>query len=361
MPTPVGIGIIGAGDVAGRDYLPEIHRLEGAITLRAICARRERRAREAAERYAVPRDVVPDWYTSVGDVLAREDVGAIVNLTPFAVHAEVTRAALEAGKHVYTEKPLAATGSEARKLADVARRRGLVLACAPSVMVFPQLLAAQEIVRSGALGKIHTARARCSDGVPPWHGYSSDPTPFFAADVGPLVDLGVYPLHAITGLLGPVRRVAAMSTRTRTSFVVEDGPAEGKRVAVEAPDNWHLTLELDGGALASIETNYCSAGSPAPGCELLGERGGIALDPIDCSAPLGVNRPGDDGWVSEAVPHQRTSGPDHILGVAHMVECVSGDRELVLTPEHAIHVVDVIEAARRSVIEGRSVPVVSTF
>lgn len=361
MPTPVGIGIVGVGDVAWRDYLPEIHRLDGAITLRAVCARRERRAREAAERYAVPRDLVPDWCTSVGDLLARDDVDAIVNLTPFAAHAEVTSAALEAGKHVYTEKPLAPSGGEARELAEMARRRGLVLACAPSVMVFPQLLRAQEIVRSGALGKIFTARARCSDGVPPWHGYSSDPTPFFAADVGPLVDLGVYPLHAITGVLGPARRVAAMSTRTRSSFVVEDGPAEGKRVAVEAPDNWHLTLELDGGALASIETNYCSAGSAGPDCEFLGERGSVALELIDGSAPLRVKRPSDGGWVTEAVPHQRTSGPDHILGVGHMVKCVSGDRELVLTPEHAIHVIDVLEAARRSAAEGRSVAVASTF
>ena len=361
MPTPVGIGIVGAGDVAWRDYLPEIHRLDGVITLRAVCARRERRAREAAEQFAVPRDLAPEWCTSVAELLASDDVDAIVNLTPVAVHAAVTSAALEAGKHVYTEKPLAPTGAEARELAEMARRRGLVLACAPSVMVFPQLLRAQEILRSGALGKIFTARARCSDGVPPWPGYSSDPTPFFAADVGPLVDLGVYPLHAITGLLGPARRVAAMSMRTRSSFVVADGPAEGKRVAVEAPDNWHLILELDGGALASIETNYCSAGSAAPDCELSGERGGVALQLTDGSAPLKVNRPSDGGWVTEAVPHQRTSGPDHILGVGHMVECVSGDLELVLTPEHAIHVIDVIEAARRSAAEGRSVAVASTF
>jgi predicted dehydrogenase len=361
MPTPVGIGIVGVGDVAWRDYLPEIHRLDGAITLRAVCARRERRAREAAERFAVPRDLAPDWGTSVAELLARDDVDAIVNLTPVAVHAAVTSAALEAGKHVYTEKPLALAAGEARELAETARRRGLVLACAPSVMVFPQLLRAQEIVRSGTLGEIFTARARCSDGVPPWLGYSSDPTPFFAADVGPLVDLGVYPLHAITGLLGPARRVGAMSTRTRSSFVVEDGPAQDKRVAVEAPDNWHLTLELDGGALVSIETNYCSAGSAGPSCELLGEVGSVALDMIDCSAPLEVKRPSDGGWVTETVPHQRTSGPDHILGVEHLVKCVAGDCELVLTPEHAIHVIDVLEAARRSAAEGRSVAVASTF
>ncbi len=154
---------------------------------------------------------MPRWTTDYREAI-ESDVDAVVNLTPVDVHHEINRVALERGRHVYTEKPLATSAGEARELRDLAVQQGLVLVCAPSVLLFPQVRYVHELLASGHLGVIRSARAHANGGVPPWAGYASDPSPFFSAAVGPLVDMGVYPLHVLTGLLGPVSRVAATAS-----------------------------------------------------------------------------------------------------------------------------------------------------
>ncbi len=350
----VRLGVIGVGDVAQRDYLPEIHRIADVAEVVAVAGRTEQRARTTAERYGVPT-----WVIGYNPVLELQAVDAVLNLTPLPMHTEITAAALRVGKHVYSEKPLALTAEEARRLRDEADAEGLVLVAAPSVLLFPQVLRAREVVLGGELGHIHSARAFALSGVPPWEGYASDPSPYFSAQGGPLVDLGVYPLHALTGLLGPVTWVSAASARTREAFVVTDGPAAGTRVPVESDDNWHLIVRLGGGAVASIETNFCAVRAAGPECQLFGERATLGFSLLDVAAP--VVRGDGGGWTEEIVPHDREAGPDHILGVRHLAECVLGRTRPVLTPDHAVHVMDVLEAARRSAGEGRAVEVTSVF
>src|SRR5262245_65565550 len=113
------LAIVGVGDVAQRDYLPEFGRLGDRVELVVACSRTADRARDVAERFRIPR-----WTTSYDEAVAVDDVDAVLNLTPFSLHVEVTLAALEAGKHVYSEKPLALTSAEARVIADRARRSG---------------------------------------------------------------------------------------------------------------------------------------------------------------------------------------------------------------------------------------------
>jgi predicted dehydrogenase len=348
----VGLGLIGVGDVADRDYLPEVHRIADVAEIVAVAALHEDRARSAAQRYGIPA-----WVTGFEALLEIDEVDAVVNLTPLPVHAEITAAALRSGKHVYSEKPLAATAGEARSLRDAAAAAGLVLIAAPSVLLFPQVQRAQAAVTSGELGAIHSASAFLSGGLPPWAGYTSDPSPYFSAEWGPLLDLGVYPLHALTGLLGPVTRVVAVSTRTRDAFVVVDGPAAGLEVRVESDDNWQMVVELGSGALASIGVNFSAAGGGRPECQLFGERATLGFSLLDVAAPLQRDLGG--GWETEIVPHDRESGPDHILGVRHLAECVLGRDLPLLTADHAIHVIEVLEAARRSARDGLAVDVAS--
>ena len=350
--SPARLAIVGVGDVAQRDYLPETHRLAGIAELAIVCSRHADRARSVAEQYAVPR-----WTTDYREAI-ESDVDAVVNLTPFGVHHEINRAALERGRHVYTEKPLAATAGEARELRDLAARQGLVFVCAPSVLLFPQVRYVRELLASGRLGVIRSARAQANGGVPPWPGYASDPTPFFSAAGGPLVDMAVYPLHALTGLLGPVSRVAALARRTRDSFVIDDGPLRGKVVRVESEDHWQLVADLPD-CVASVEATFATAESAAPECELRSEAGGVAFSLLDVAAPVRVFEPGASAWAEVTVAHERASGPDHILGVIHMIECIaeaSGCRPLA-SADHAVHVLDVIEAARRAAASGEHVAI----
>lgn len=351
----VRLALLGCGDVARRDYLPEFHRIAERAEIVAVCGRTEERARAVAAEYGIP-----EWYMDYRDMLAEAPADAVVNLTPMQLHAETTLAALEAGRHVYTEKPVAGSVADAERVRDAARARGIVLVCAPCVMLFPQVRHARGLLEAGAIGPVYSARGHGLGGVPPWGGYPSDPSPFFAAGGGPLRDMGVYPLHALTGLLGPARRVSAMSARARESFVVDDGPAAGRRVPIEVDDNWHVTLDLGAGRLASVDANNVVRGTRAPQLEIFGLEGTIALDLLDVSAPVQVLRSGG-GWESVSVPHVRESGPDHLLGVEHLVDCIETGAAPVLSVEHALHVVEIMEAAGRSSAECCAVEVESVF
>jgi len=349
------IGVVGAGDVATRDYLPEAHRLHPRARIVAIASSDGRRAAAVAERFALPASCA-----GYEQLLARDDVDAVVNLTPARLHGDVNRAAIEAGRHLYSEKPFAPTVPEAVELTTAAERQGVVLVCAPSVMVFPQVARARQLLAAGAIGSVWNATGQFLGGLPPWAGYESDPSPFFAVGSGPLVDIGVYPLHALTGLLGPVRRVTAMATRSRADFVQLDGSMGGRTIPVDVDDTWHVTLRFDCGAVATVRSDFATLGASAtPDVELDGETGTIAFQLIDMTAPLRVH----DGssWTDEHLPEARADGPDHLLGVAHLVDCVLSGTSNVLSAEHATHVIDIVHAADRSATEGVAADLTTTF
>jgi predicted dehydrogenase len=349
MTAKVKLAFLGCGDVAQRDYLPEMHRLADRAEIVAVCGRGEARAREAAAHFGVPAS-----YTDYRRMLAETDAAAVINLTPIQLHAETTLAALEAGKHVYSEKPAAGTVAEANRIREEARRRGLTVVCAPSVTLFPQLVAARDLLNDDAIGPVHAAVGQGHGGVPPWSGYRSDPSPFFARGGGPLADMGVYPLHAITGLLGPARRVNAMAAQVQTGFVVPDGPAAGKEVPIEVPDNWLVQVDLGESRLASVTANNVAQASRGAQLELFGLRGTLAINLLDVAAPLELYRP-ESGWEQIPVPHARAGGPDHLLGVAHLVDCITRGTEPVIGIDHATHVLDILEGAVQSATSGRTV------
>ena len=349
--TLLRLAVVGVGDVAQRDYLPEFKRLAGRAEITVVCGQGTERARAVAERYSVPR-----WSGDFRDVVAADDVDAVVNLTPIPVHHEISLAALRAGRHLYSEKPLASSVTEAQELCDEAERRNLALVCAPSVMLFPQLRRVSTILASGQLGAILAARAHAIAGPPPWAGYDSDPTPFFGAEGGPLIDMAVYPLHALTGLLGPATSIAAFASRARDSFAVTDGPYSGQRIPVVSDDTWQLLMRI-GPCLASVEANFSTAPSPAPECELRGAHGAVAFSLLDVSAPIALFTDEAGAWIEEPVEHERDAGPDHILGVEHLVECAASGKRPIASAEHAIHVLETISAAGLAVSEERVIAI----
>jgi predicted dehydrogenase len=349
------LALLGAGDVAQRDYLPEFHRIADRAELVAVCSRTRERAQSVADAYDIPTT-----FTDYRRMLAEADVEAVINLTPIQLHDATTLACLEAGKHVYTEKPAAGSPAGAMRLRDAAARRSLTLVCAPSVLVYPQVRLAAELLARDEIGPVHSARGIGHGGVPPWSGYPSDPSPFFAVGGGPLVDMGVYPLHALTGLLGPARRVSASAGRVQQEFSVADGPFAGRSVPIAVPDLWRLTLDLGGERLAGIEANNAVQGTRAPQLELHGLRGTIAVNLLDVAAPVEVLRPGGD-WEEIPVSHTRERGPDHLLGVEHLVECVTTGRRPILNIDHAMHVLEIVDKAAASAATGRALDLQTTF
>lgn len=350
------LALLGVGDVAQRDYLPEFHRLADRAEIVAACGRTASRVQAVADQYNIS-----NRYTDYAQMLAETDAEAVINLTPIQSHLETTLAALEAGKHVYTEKPVASTVADAERIRRTAQERGLTVVCAPCVMLFPQVKYVQTLLTEGAIGPVYSARGHAHMGVPPWSGFPSDPSPYFAKGAGPAMDMGVYPLHALTGLLGPVKRVTALVAQAIHEFTVGDGPFQGKMVPVEVADNWHLVLDFGNGRLASLTANSCVQESLAPPLELYGLQGTLALDPIYVHKPVELLRPGA-GWEKVILPLTgRAQGPDHHLGIEHLVDCIRQERQPILSIDHALHVVEILEQAAAAAREGRTMTISSTF
>jgi predicted dehydrogenase len=152
-----------------------------------------------------------------------------------------------------------------------------------------------------------------------------------------------------------------MSARTQDAFDIADGPLAGRRVPVDVDDAWVATLDLGEARLASVEANFTAQGSRSAELELMGDGGTIALSLLDVAAPMHVLDRGGVWTTIEVDTGRPTGGPDHILGVEHMIECILDGAAPVLSSDHAIHVIEILHAAARSVDTGTTVDLQTTF
>lgn len=350
MAKPLRISVIGVGDVAYRDYVPHMKQLAKVGQIVLLIARNTERLAKAAEDFGVS-GVASDWRAAL-----EPGIDVALNLTPAPMHGEINLGLARAGRHFYTEKPFANSVEQGVGIVQAARETGAVIAAAPSVMVYPQIIAAASLLARGVIGKVHSVRATAAAPPPPWRGYQGDHAPFFSDEVGPMSDLGVYPLHAITGLLGEAAEVAAFSSRTRDEFLVTEGPFVGQTVPVNVDDNWQMLLRLSNGILASVQVSYCIDHSASCDLEISGEGGTITLGILDPKVPLRVHSNAHGDW-EEPVAHARYDGPDHILGVADLLNSIQTGRDPVIGARHALHVMAIRAAAETATTTGRSVPV----
>ena len=346
--TPLGIGIVGTGNIAGgyaKDALthPEI-RLVAATDLdpgRATAFAEEHNCRVHA---------------TLDELLADDEVDIVVNLTVHHAHYEVTKRALEAGRHVYSEKPLALTSSEARELVELAAARKLRLGCSPSTFLGEAQQTAAALIRSGRLGPVRAVYAEVNWGrIETWH---PAPAPFF--DVGVMVDVGVYPLTLVTTMLGPARSVRAWGWE----LMPERRTIDGTPFRIGSPDLIVTAVELDGGPVLRLTTSFY-VGRPAKqtgSLEFHGDDGSLALGSFqDFDATVEV---GDYGKSYEPVALVRPGyrGTAWARGVAEMASAIAEGRPHRASAEQAAHVVDILEAARNSMADGgRAIEIRSTF
>ncbi|HTE65800.1 MAG TPA: Gfo/Idh/MocA family oxidoreductase [Candidatus Binatia bacterium] len=262
------LGIVGCGDVAHRWYLPALAGMADRVELAACCDPRA----EAGE--AVVR-TVEAWspgtvpYTALDRMIAEATLDGVINLTPAPLHGSVTLPCLEAGVHVFSEKPLAASVDEADRLIQTAQDRELLLLCAPAVAVTRRFRWLAEIVDSGRFGSLSLAVAHHADSGPAsWREYTGDPSVFYRDGVGPVIDHGIYRLHGLTMLMGPVRRVQAMGAIGVPQRVVLAGPLAGQAIEVTTPDHVLINMEFASGALGQLLASFGTASTLAPWLEL---------------------------------------------------------------------------------------------
>lgn len=349
----IAVAVVGCGEVAQRVYLPEFHRLHGKAILVAVCDQIEERAKAAQQRFGARA-----YYTDLDLFLRESDAEIIVNLTPHQAHVPVSMAALTAGRHVYTEKPLAQSLDDATKLIDTARSRRVKLACAPIVLLLPTMQRWQHLLHRGTVGRVTFARAQLLAPAT-WDGFSVDQSWYFAAGNGPLIDGGVYALTALTGLLGPVLRVSAVAGTVMGEHVIGQGPAAGARLRTEVEDSAHLHLGF-GGHFATLDVSWCVQASRNVTFELYGEEGTLSGDPTYANTPIHVFRSGA-GWTEEEPVPRWPRDDDWVQGVAHLVDCVREGTAPINSAAHARHVLDIMLTALRSAKEGRALALQTSF
>jgi predicted dehydrogenase len=242
---------------------------------------------------------------------------------------------------------------EARRLAELAERQGVRLSCAPATLLGEAQQTAWKLVREGAIGDIRVAYAEANWGrIETWH-----PSPQALYAVGPLVDVGVYPLTILTAIFGPVRRVTAYETRLQPERMTTSNEA----FTLGAPDFVAALLEFDAGLVARVTATFWVRPGRQRGLELHGETASLYLASwaeFDSRLETSV-----DGETYTPVPLVREPFPgiDWARALVDLVEAIAGGRRHRAGAEHAAHVVELMEAIARSGVEGRPVDVRSDF
>lgn len=341
--SPVRLGVIGCGNVLGA-YRPLLDQLRhaGLAEVTLACGRPHQQANAEALLGKVP------FTTEDTAVVESGTVDLVVILTSMNAHAQLAAAALRAGKHVMVEKPLATNLADARALLELAARSPGHLLGAPFTPLSPTFQILARRLRRGEIGKPCLARARYGWAGPSWNTW------FYRAGGGALFDLGVYSLTSLTGLLGPVRRVTAM---TGTAIPVRE--IEGQPVSVEVEDNAQLLLDFGEATFGVVTTGFTLQQYRGPALEIYGTTGTLQMLGDDWDPE------GYELWQNDVGAWQvyKESAPDWpwTAGLSHLVTCVRNGTRPLLTPAHAYHVLEVMLQARAASATGRTQDIASTF
>ena len=345
----IGIGVIGCGTIASA-YLKTLTAAKGARVV-ALADLDVARAQALAATFAVPHAMAPDA------LIARRDVDLVVDLTIPAAHYDVNRRALEAGKSVYSEKPLAATAAEARSLVDLAAGLGLPLGGAPDTFLGSGFQTARAALDEGAIGRPFGAVAHMvSNGPERWH---PSPDFLYQKGAGPLLDMGPYYVTALVALFGPVASVVADGGRTWPERTIASGPRAGARFAVEVDTHVTLLLRFASGATATLLTSFDVQASELPRFEVFGEGGTLALpDPNGFAGPVRRRTADDDAWRAVA-PVPGFGGNARGVGALELAFAHRAGRAPRASGALAAHVLDVLEGGLTALRSGARVVIAS--
>ena len=364
---PLRIAILGAGMIATCDtgILPNLGPVADQVVVAAIASPRIAKAEGVARAFGIP-----SAYDSLDEMLAKEDLDAVVNVTPIPVHGETSLAILRADKHLVSEKPLGSTLAEADALIELARARDRLIVCSPPNMLEPTRRETRRLIQQGAIGQVAFARVRSSHGGPAAMAWPADPTWFYQEGSGPLLDMGVYGIQEITGILGPAQRVTAMAGTTEPVRTARGGPFDGLQIDVTTDDNVLLILDFGDAVFAVVDGTFNVNAARSPKIEVFGRAGTINIWDADPRRRIELFRldaaPGLSGWVTTDLPQHAAeqSRLDQLqrgVLVAHLVDCLAGRSRPVLSGEHARHTLEIMLKAQESARTGRTLELETSF
>ncbi len=347
----IRVAIIGCGSVSNR-YIPHLQS-SPSIEIVSLCDIRHERAVAQNEQYKVKAAT----YADIDSLLKGVPFDMMVTLTDMQKHGELNKKALLAGKHVWSEKPLANTYAEGKALLELANRKKLKLWGAPAVVNSPQFAFMSRCIREGKLGRVASAHGQYGHTGPGWSSF------FYEKNGGSMPDLGVYNMATLTGLLGPAKSVMAMLSIVNPERIIDE---KGK-IKVEEEDNAHVLMDHGNGIISHVMCgfNYFdphgheAKGQQLHSIQIFGDKGNMRMIGYDWETN-GVIL--DDSWEKPGQLHEKeTGGYMWQEGATKVAESIVHKTEPLINVEHALHVLEIIEAARKSSANGMRIPLISTF
>ena len=334
------LGVIGCGNISplyfrAKEYFP-------SLEFTACSDLNMDAARVRATEFGIPEVL------EVAELLTHPEIEVIVNLTVPQVHAAVSKAVLGAGKHVYSEKPLATSLKDAHALLDFADARGLRVACAPSTFLGAAVQTCRKLLDESTIGTpVAFHAAMLSHGMETWH---PNPAFFYEPGAGPMFDIGPYYVAALVALLGPVTRVAGMSRISFPERTITSQPLAGTTFKVTTPTHIVSTLEFESGVIGTLTTSFDVWSTEQPKFEVYGADGTLSLAaPNAMDGPVRVREAGEKTWREEPLVHRfDTLESGWGLALADLVSAIEQGRAHRADGRFALHVLEVMLATLKA-------------
>ena len=350
------IGIVGIGNISSI-YLKNITNLYREIEVYAVCDLIRERAEKAQQDYSVPK-----LYDTMHELFADPEVDIVLNLTRPYEHFGVSKAALLAGKHVYSEKPLGVSFEEGLELVQIAQEKGLRLGGAPDTFMGAGIQTCRKLIDDGMIGEPIGARAAMiGHGMETWH---PDPFFFYKFGGGPLFDMGPYYLTALVNLLGGVKKVTSVARSSFSERIITSQPHYGEKIPVEVPTYYDTILHFDSGITASLFTTFDVYRVPTPNkahIEIYGSKGSLIVPDPNCfDGPILFYRP-EDGQVREMPLLFDYPDNSRGLGLADMAKAIEENRPSRADWEQTLHVLEIMSTAKKSSDAGQTITLTTHY
>ena len=343
------IGIVGCGDISGI-YLKNLTELNREVEVTHVCDVMAERARGAAEEHGIRR-----FSTDMNELVNDPQVDIVLNLGRTFDHFGISAAALNAGKHVYSEKPLGITFEEGKALVDLAEEKGLLLGCAPDTFLGGAFQTCRKIIESGMIGDLIGASAfMVCRGHESWH---PNPDFYYKPGGGPMLDMGPYYITTLVNLMGGIKSVSGMAKKSFPVRTITSEPRFGETIEVEVETHVNGLMEFENGAVGNILTTFDVYHSKAPSIEIYGSEGTLQVpDPDWFGGEIKLYRPETEDYsvIPSMFPYD---GNCRGLGLADMAKAVQTGREMRVSGRRALHVLEVMCGFIKSSEERRTVDI----
>lgn len=360
MAKELGVGIIGCGNISTTYF--SLSPLFKGLKVLACADINMDAARLRAEEYKVKAQ-------TIDELLANDELDVIVNLTIPDAHFPVSKRILEAGKHAYSEKPLVLTLEQGEELRRIAKEKGLAVGCAPDTFLGGAHQLARKFIDDGGVGRITSGSCHVmSPGMEMWH---PNPDFFFLPGGGPILDLGPYYIANLINLIGPVKRVGALTSMASETRTITSQPRNGETIPVKTPTTIQALLEFVSGANITLTASWDVWSHRHANMELYGTEGSLYVpDPnffggtVEASGRDKDIKPLENWAHPFGIANQESpSGPRanyRTAGLADLAASLIDGRDARCSLDRTLHSVDVMTSILKSGAENRFVDLTTT-